>query len=304
MMNDRNSLWCCVGKTPLIRLKFSELQDRGQVWCKLEHMNPGGSIKDRMCLSIIEAMEKTQVLRRGDSLVEASCGNTALSLAAIAAAKGYLLKLVMPDTVEPERKRLLVAYGAQIVLTPASSGMRGAVHRAMEILQKNPRTFMINQFENPANPEIHRMTTAVEILEALGTVPDVFVAGVGTGGTITGVGQAFKEKNSSTRIVAVEPSESPVLSGGNPGPHMIPGIGAGFVPSILNTEVIDEIATVSYEDAVATVRMLAATQGIYAGLSSGAAFHAALREASRLQPEQRVVSIVYDSGERYLCFGP
>lgn len=303
-MNDRNSLWCCVGKTPLIRLKFSELQDRGQVWCKLEHMNPGGSIKDRMCLSIIEAMEKTQVLRRGDSLVEASCGNTALSLAAIAAAKGYLLKLVMPDTVEPERKRLLVAYGAQIVLTPASSGMRGAVHRAMEILQKNPRTFMINQFENPANPEIHRMTTAVEILEALGTVPDVFVAGVGTGGTITGVGQAFKEKNSSTRIVAVEPSESPVLSGGNPGPHMIPGIGAGFVPSILNTEVIDEIATVSYEDAVATVRMLAATQGIYAGLSSGAAFHAALREASRLQPEQRVVSIVYDSGERYLCFGP
>ena len=303
-MNDRKSLWSCVGKTPLVRLKFSELQGRGQVWCKLEFMNPGGSIKDRMCLSIIESMEKTQILRHGDSLVEASCGNTALSLAAIAAAKGYSLKLVMPDTVEPERKRLLVSYGAQIVLTPASSGMRGAVHRATEILQKKPRTFMINQFENPANPESHRMTTAVEIIEALGTVPDVFVAGVGTGGTITGVGEAFKEKNPSTRIVAVEPSDSPILSGGNPGPHMIPGIGAGFVPSILNTEIIDEVATVSYDDAVATVRMLAATQGIYAGLSSGAALHTALREAARLEPEQAVVSIVYDSGERYLCFGP
>lgn len=303
-MNDRKSLWSCVGKTPLVRLKFSELQGRGQVWCKLEFMSPGGSIKDRMCLSIIESMEKTQILRHGDSLVEASCGNTALSLAVIAAAKGYSLELVMPDTVEPERKRLLVSYGAQIVLTPASSGMRGAVHRATEILQKKPRTFMINQFENPANPESHRMTTAVEIIEALGTVPDVFVAGVGTGGTITGVGEAFKEKNPSTRIVAVEPSDSPILSGGNPGPHMIPGIGAGFVPSILNTEIIDEVATVSYDDAVATVRMLAATQGIYAGLSSGAALHTALREAARLEPEQAVVSIVYDSGERYLCFGP
>jgi cysteine synthase A len=302
-MSNRNSLLSCVGKTPLVSLRFSELKNCGQVWGKLEFMNPGGSIKDRMCLSIIENMERAQGLRRGDSLVEASCGNTALSLAIIAAAKGYSLKLVMPDTVEPERKRLLASYGAQIVLTPTSSGMRGAVHRALEIHQRKPRTFMINQFENPANPEIHRMTTAAEILEALGSVPDVFVAGVGTGGTITGVGEAFKERNSSVRIVAVEPSESPVLSGGNPGPHMIPGIGAGFVPSILNTEIIDEVAVVSYEDAVATVTMLAASQGIYAGLSSGAALHIALREAARLEPEQAVVSLVYDSGERYLCFG-
>ena len=303
-MHHRNSLSSCVGRTPLVRLRFADLQDRGQVWCKLEFMNPGGSIKDRMCLSIIEAMERDLPLRPGDSLVEASCGNTALSLAVISASKGYSLKLVMPDTVEQERRRLLASYGAQIILTPASNGMKGAVNRAIEVLQKNSRTFMINQFENPANPEIHRKTTAVEIMDRLGRVPDVFVAGVGTGGTITGVGEAFKERNPAARIVAVEPADSPVLSGGNPGPHMIPGIGAGFVPEVLNTEIIDEVAPVSLEDAEKTVHMLAATQGIYAGLSSGAALFTAIREAGRLEPEQAVVSVVYDSGERYLCFGP
>ena len=303
-MHHRNSLSSCVGRTPLVRLRFADLQDRGQVWCKLEFMNPGGSIKDRMCLSIIEAMERDLPLRPGDSLVEASCGNTALSLAVISASKGYSLKLVMPDTVEQERRRLLASYGAQIILTPASNGMKGAVNRAIEVLQKNSRTFMINQFENPANPEIHRKTTAVEIMDGLGRVPDVFVAGVGTGGTITGVGEAFKERNPAARIVAVEPADSPVLSGGNPGPHMIPGIGAGFVPEVLNTEIIDEVAPVSLEDAEKTVHMLAATQGIYAGLSSGAALFTAIREAGRLEPEQAVVSVVYDSGERYLCFGP
>lgn len=303
-MQHRISLSSCVGRTPLVRLRFADVEERGQIWCKLEFMNPGGSIKDRMCLSIIEAMELDQGLRRGDSLVEASCGNTAVSLAVISATRGYSLKLVMPDTVEQERRRLLASYGAQIILTPASNGMRGAVSRATEILQKTPRTFMINQFENPANPETHRKTTAVEIVDDLGRVPDVFVAGVGTGGTITGVGEAFKVRNPASRIVAVEPADSPVLSGGNPGPHMIPGIGAGFVPNVLNTEIIDEITPVSYENAEATVQMLAATQGIYAGLSSGAALYTALHEAARLEPEQAVVSVVYDSGERYLCFGP
>lgn len=303
LINTRNNLLSYVGQTPIVRLKFPE-EKGAQVWCKLESRNPGGSIKDRMCLSIIEAMERNQDLRPGDCLVEASCGNTAVSLAMISAAKGHALKLVMPDTVTQERRQLLSSYGAQIILTPASNGMRGAVNKAMEILHKNTRTFMINQFENPANPEAHRKTTAIEIIEALGRVPDVFVAGVGTGGTITGVGEIFKERSKSARIVAVEPEESPVLSGGNPGPHMIPGIGAGFVPTILNTEIIDEVAPVSYEDAVARVKLLARTQGIYAGLSSGAALHVALTEAARLDPEQIVVSIVYDSGERYLCFGP
>jgi cysteine synthase A len=267
-------------------------------------MNPGGSIKDRMCLAILEAMESDGTLRAGDCLVEASCGNTAISLAALAAAKGYSLKLVMPDTVEQGRRRLLASYGAEIIFTPAMNGMRGAVNRAMEIVEKNERTFMINQFENPANPESHKRTTAVEIQRDLGTVPDAFVAGVGTGGTLTGVGEAFKAANPDTKIVAVEPADSPILSGGNPGPHMIPGIGAGFVPGVLNTEIIDEVFPVEYDQAVDTVRMLAAKEGIYAGLSSGAAVHAALRQAERLEPEQVVVTVIYDSGERYLCFGP
>lgn len=303
-MKYRDSLLPCIGDTPLVKLRFPETQRGGQVWCKLEFMNPGGSIKDRMCLSIVESLEATEELRRGDSLVEASCGNTALSLAMIASAKEYALKLVMPDTVEQERRRLLAAYGAELILTPASNGMRGAVNRAMEILKKNERTFMINQFENPANPEAHRRTTAMEILRDLGETPDVFVAGVGTGGTITGVGEVLKAKSSQPRIVAVEPSESPILSGGNPGPHLIPGIGAGFVPSILNVDIIDEVVTVPYEEALETVRMMAKREGIHAGLSSGAAVHAALRQAALLEPEQKVVTIVYDSGERYLCFGP
>jgi len=303
-MKHRDTLLSCVGDTPLVKLRFPEALGGAQVWCKLEFLNPGGSLKDRMCLAIVESMEASQGLRPGDTLVEASCGNTALSLAMIAAAKGYHLKLVMPDTVVPERKRLLESFGARITLTQSSNGMRGSVNRAHEIQDSSERTFVINQFENRANPEAHKRTTAEEILRQLGRVPDVFVAGVGTGGTITGVGEAFKERSPSTRIVAVEPADSPILSGGNPGPHMIPGIGAGFIPSVLNTEIIDEVAVVEFSEAVETVKVMAERDGIFGGLSSGAAVFAALRQAERLTPDKIVVTVVCDAGERYACFGP
>jgi len=266
-------------------------------------MNPGGSSKDRMCLAIVEDMEAKKVIRPGDRLVEASAGNTAISLAMIAAAKGYSLVLVMPETVPVERRNLLAAYGAEIVLTPPPSGMKGSVSRAAEILESRRRSFMINQFENPANPEAHRRTTAVEILRDLGRVPDVFVAGVGTGGTFTGVGEVLKKENPGVKLVAVEPAESAILSGGNPGPHRISGIGAGFIPKNLNTDIIGDVAAVSYEDAAATVKLMAEQAGIYVGPSSGAAVHESLRRAERLSPDKVVVTICCDGGERYACFG-
>jgi cysteine synthase A len=301
-MPDTNGLLSFIGNTPLVRLRFPE--GGAQVWCKLEFMNPGGSCKDRMCWGILEAMEAKGILRPGDSLIEASGGNTAVSLAMIATVKKYPLTLVMPDTVLPERKRLLSAYGANLVLTPPANGMKGAICKAIEIAESRKRVFMINQFENPANPEVHRRTTAVEIIRDLGRVPDVFVAGVGTGGTITGVGEVFKQRNSNCKIVAVEPSESPVLSGGNPGPHRIPGIGAGFVPRILNTDIIDDVAVVTHQDALKAVKLLAEKEGIYAGLSSGAALHAALRQAEKLDSSKIVVTVVCDAGERYICSWP
>jgi cysteine synthase len=300
-MNNRHRLLSSVGGTPLVRLESLELAGGAQLWCKVEHMNPSGSIKDRMCLAMVEDLEARRLIHRGDSLVEASGGNTAISLAMIAAAKGYRLRLVMPDTVAVERRRLLGSYGAEILLTPASNGMKGAVTRALEIAEFTSGTFMVNQFENPANPETHRRTTAVEILRDLGRVPDVFVAGVGTGGTITGVGEVLKSKNPSSRVVAVEPADSPVLSGGNPGPHKIPGIGAGFVPRVLNTDILDDVVVVDYQEAVNASKLLAEREGIYAGLSSGAALFAALRQAERLSPQKVVVTILCDSGERYLC---
>jgi len=300
-MNNRNRLLSCVGETPLVRVRSLELEDGAQIWCKLEYMNPAGSIKDRMCRAIVEAMEAEKILQPGDSLVEASGGNTAVSLAMIAAAKGYHLTLVMPETVSPERKRLLAAYGAEMVLTSASNGMKGAVVRALDIAESRKRTFTINQFENPANPEVHRRTTAVEILHDLNREPDVFVAGVGTGGTITGVGEVLKSKNPSTRVIAVEPADSPVLSGGNPGSHRIPGIGAGFVPRILNTDILDDVVVVEYEEAVRTARMVAEKEGIFAGVSSGAVLFAAMQQAGRLTGDKIVVTVLCDSGERYVC---
>jgi cysteine synthase len=301
--NSREWPLSCIGNTPLVRLKMPPEYQGAQIWCKVEFMNPGGSCKDRICLGIIESMEADGRLRPGDRLVEASAGNTAVSLAMIAAAKAYRLTLVMPDTVPVERRRLLAAYGAELVLTPSSSGMKGAVEHATEMFRSGRRTFGINQFENPINPEIHRRTTAAEILRDLGRVPDVFVAGIGTGGTFTGVGEAFREANHAVKLVAVEPAESPVLSGGNPGPHRISGIGAGFLPRVLNTDIIDEVADVTFEEAAREVRMMAERAGIFAGISSGAAVHIAIRRAERLSPDKVVVTILPDGGERYVCFG-
>lgn len=303
-MKRQDCVTTCIGETPVVRLKLSEKLNGAQIWCKLEFMNPGGSIKDRVCLGILESMEAGQGLRPGDTVVEASGGNTAVSLAMITAAKGYSLILVMPDTVSAERRRFLASYGAEIVLTPHSYGMKGAVSRAEEIVESGKRAFMINQFDNPVNPEVHRKTTAAEILKALGRKVDVFVAGVGTGGTLTGVGEVLKSRNRSSKVVAVEPAESPILSGGNPGPHRIPGIGAGFIPRILNTDIIDEVAAVSHEQAAQAAGMLARTQGIFVGLSSGAAVHAAIEQAEGLDPDKVVVTVLCDSGERYLCFTP
>lgn len=272
------------------------------MWAKLEFMNPGGSIKDRICMGIVEYMEANNVLHPGDTLVEASAGNTAISLAIVAAVKKYSLTLVMPDTIPLERQQLLSSYGAEIVFTPVSHGMKGALSKAMELLEATERAFAINQFENPLNAEIHRITTGSEILDALGRAPDVFVAGVGTGGTLSGVGSALKARDDATRVVAVEPAESPVLSGGDPGPHRIPGIGPGFIPKALNTDIIDEVAVVSYEEAAAAAKILGQTAGLFVGLSSGAAVHAAIRQAERLRPDQIVTTVLCDSGERYLCF--
>lgn len=298
-MASGNSLLSFIGETPLVRLGSSDVPTCGQVWCKLEFMNPAGSSKDRMCKAIVESMEEDGTLHPGDTLVEASCGNTAISLAMISAAKGYSLTLVMPDTVSRYRQRLLAAYGARIVLTPATNGMKGSVEKAIDLLAARDRTFMINQFDNPANPEIHRRTTAAEILRDLNRPPDVFVAGVGTGGTLTGVGEVLKARSPKSRVVAVEPAESPILSGGNPGPHRIPGIGAGFIPKVLNTAIIDDVAVVGHDDAERAVNVLAETEGIYVGLSSGAALCAALREARELPPDGIVVTMLCDSGGRY-----
>lgn len=303
-MNRLDCLTTCVGKTPLIRLDLGKRRNGAQIWGKLEFLNPGGSLKDRVCLGMVESMEAENGLRPGDTLVEASCGNTAISLAMITAARRYSLILVMPDTVSADRRRFLASYGAEIVLTPQSHGMKGAVTRAEEIVASRKRTYMINQFDNPVNPEVHRRKTAVEILEALGGKVDVFVAGVGTGGTLTGVGEVLKAHKPSTRVVAVEPAESPILSGGNPGPHRIPGIGAGFIPRVLNTDIIDDVAAVSYEQAAAAAAKLAQEEGIFAGLSSGAAVHAAMQQAEGLARKRVVVTVLCDSGERYLCFGP
>ncbi len=301
-MRNGPTILDCVGKTPMVRLGGAELEKKAQIWAKLELLNPGGSLKDRMCLNIVHSMERDGLLGQGGRLVEASCGNTAISLAAIAAAKGYALTLVMPETVHHARVQLLAAYGAEIVFTPTSAGMRGAIDKAHEISRNGHNCRMLNQFENPANPEAHRLTTAVEILKELKRPPDVFVMGVGTGGTITGVGEALRKKNKDVRIVAVEPAESAVLCGGNPGPHNFAGIGAGFVPKNLNVSLIDEVVRVGHDQAEEAVRTLAIRYGIYAGLSSGAAYSAALEQASKFGPEKIVVTIICDAGERYVSF--
>ncbi len=292
-----------IGSTPILQLRRLPQKQDATIWAKLECFNPGGSVKDRICLSMIEAAEQAGKIRQGATIVEPTSGNTGIGLAMVCAVKGYRLILTMPETMSIERRSLLAAYGAQLELTPGNEGMRGAIRRAEEIVQKNEGFFMPQQFKNPANPNTHRETTAKEILSQLQGEIDAFVAGVGTGGTITGVGEVLKKKLRGVKIVAVEPARSPVLSGGNPGPHKIQGIGAGFVPDVLNTGIIDQIITVQDEEAAETARRMAREEGILVGISSGAAAFGALQVARELGKGKIVVVILPDSGERYLSTG-
>ncbi len=290
-----------VGRTPLLRLKPQPGQV-ATVVAKLESFNPGGSVKDRIALEMILAAERDGRIAPGrTTLIEPTSGNTGIGLALVAAARGYRLILTMPETMSVERRKLLAAYGAELVLTPGAQGMRGAVRRADELARETPDAFVPQQFANPANAAAHRRTTALEIWEDTEGRVDVFVAGVGTGGTITGVGEVLKARKAPVHVVAVEPDASPVLSGGMPGPHALQGIGAGFVPEVLNVEVVDEIVRVSSEQAFAAARRLARADGLLAGISSGAAAHAAVEIARRRESEGKLVVVLLpDTGERYL----
>jgi cysteine synthase A len=286
-----------IGSTPLIRL--NRVSDEFEILGKLEAANPGGSVKDRIAVSMIEAAESAGKLKPGDTIVEPTSGNTGIGLAMVAAVKGYNLKLTMPDDMSIERRTLLSLYGADIVLTPAIEGMSGAVFAAEEMVSKFGY-FMPQQFLNQANPDIHRVTTAEEIIEATGGKLDAFVAGVGTGGTITGVGEVLKARLARVLVVAVEPERAPVLSGGRPSPHAIQGIGAGFMPGVLNREIIDEVVTVSDDDAIAMTRRLTKEEGLLVGISAGANVAASLEVASALGKNDKVVTMLPDTGERYL----
>lgn len=289
------------GRTPLVRLNRLTKNARAVVAAKLESFNPLGSVKDRIGVSMINAAEKDGLIREGTTIVEPTSGNTGIALAFVAAARGYRLILTMPETMSVERRTLLEMLGAEIVLTPGSAGMKGAVTEAERLARGIENSFIPQQFQNPANPAIHRETTAREIWEDTGGKVDIFVGGIGTGGTITGVGEVLKQHRSEIRIVAVEPKDSPVLSGGSPGPHKIQGIGAGFVPDVLNREILDEIITVSNGDAISIARRLAAEEGILCGISSGAACSAALEVARREENAGKLIVVLLpDTGERYL----
>jgi cysteine synthase A len=289
-----------VGGTPLVRLNRIPKPGGAIVLAKLESLNPGGSVKDRIALAMVEDAERRGVLKAGATLVEPTSGNTGIGLAMVCAVRGYRIILTMPDDMSAERQRLLARYGAEIHLTPAIEGMSGAVFAAQEICREHPEYFMPMQFENPANPEAHRRTTALEILDATEERLDVFVAAVGTGGTVTGVGEVLKERLPRVRVVGVEPARSPVLSGGRFRPHGIQGIGASFVPGILNRSVLDDIIQVRDEDATTTARRLAREEGLLVGISSGANVFAACQVAETLPADQVVVTVLCDTGERYL----
>jgi cysteine synthase len=289
-----------VGNTPLVRLNRVIGADAAQVYAKLEASNPAGSVKDRIALAMVEDAERAGHLQPGSTIVEATSGNTGIGLAMVAAAKGYHLILTMPDDMSLERRKLLSRLGAELILTPRSEGMTGSVRAAEELLRKNPAYFMPQQFENPSNPEIHRRTTAQEILMALDRPIDAFVAAVGTGGTITGVGSVLKQHRPETRVVAIEPAESPVLSGGRPRPHGIQGIGASFIPQVFDRDIVDEIVMVHDEEATSMSLRLAREEGLLVGISSGANVHVAREIARRLGPGHTVVTVLCDTGERYL----
>jgi cysteine synthase A len=289
-----------VGLTPIVRLQNIVSGNDADVFAKLEFFNPGGSIKDRIALKMIEDAERKGLLKKDSIILEPTSGNTGIGLALVGASKGYKVVLVMPETMSIERRKLLKALGAEIILTPGVKGMKGAIDKVNEMVAENRNFFVPQQFENPSNPQAHRETTAEEILQQMNGDIDAFVSGVGTGGTITGVGEVLKLRIKNVKVIAVEPASSPVLSGGKPGPHKIQGIGAGFIPRILNRDIIDGIIQVTDMEAIKTSRLLAKKEGILAGISSGAALFAALKVAKELGKGKKVVVILPDTGERYL----
>jgi cysteine synthase A len=301
-MNRAGSITELIGRTPLLRLNRISDESGAEVLGKLESFNPGGSVKDRIGLAMIEAAERDGRIAPGrTTIIEPTSGNTGIALAMVAAARGYDLVLTMPDTMSIERRTILKAFGARLVLTPGADGMRGAVAKALELAAEGDDAFVPQQFENPANPEVHRLTTAEEIWADTGGEVDAFVAGVGTGGTLTGVGEVLKERRPGALVVAVEPADSAVLSGGAPGPHKLQGLGAGFVPKVLDTEVYDEIVKVSADDAFAAARDLARQEGVLVGISAGANVWAAGQVARRPELKGKVVvTVLCDTGERYL----
>jgi cysteine synthase A len=302
-MKSRGDILKLIGNTPIVRLNNIPDKEGAEIWAKLEGFNPGGSVKDRIAFSMIEAAEREGLLKPGGTIIEPTSGNTGIGLSLVAAVKGYRLILTMSESMSIERRHIFEAFGSEVLLTEGSRGMMGAVEEAEIILKNNPDYLMPMQFENPANPGIHRRTTAIEILDAFRTDIDGFVAGVGTGGTITGVGEVLKSKKDDMWIAAVEPAGSAVLSGGDAGPHKIAGIGAGFYPGILNTGIYNEVITVTDDDAAYMTRSLARDEGVFAGISSGAAAWAALKVAKRLGRGRRVVVIFPDRGDRYLSTG-
>lgn len=300
-MKIANSITDLIGNTPLVKLNRLTSNSKATVVAKLEYFNPSHSVKDRIGVAMIDAAEKAGLIKPDTIIVEPTSGNTGIALAFVAAARGYKLVLVMPETMSRERRMLLRGYGAELILTPGADGMGGAIRKAAELAASDPRYFLPQQFNNPANPEIHRRTTAEEIWRDTDGQVDIVVAGVGTGGTITGVGEVLKERKPSVHMVAVEPDASPVLSGGVKGPHAIQGLGAGFVPQVLNTQIYDEIIRVTNEDSLTTAREMAKQEGLLVGISSGAAVWAALQIAAREENRGKLIVVIIPSfGERYL----